>query len=67
MWDINEFYDLKDDPEEKKNLIRIAAYQPLIREMRNEMYDWLEQTGGMQIPLKRLDTKRFDNLYNDTY
>ncbi|MEO8711080.1 MAG: acetylglucosamine-6-sulfatase, partial [Parafilimonas sp.] len=67
IWDINEFYNVKNDPEEKKNLIRAAAYQPLIKKMRSEMYDWLEQTGGMQIPLKRLDGKRFDNLYNNTY
>ena len=67
IWDINEFFDLAQDPEEKKNLIRIEAYQPLIKKMRKEMYDWLEQTGGMQIPLKRLEDKKIDNLYNKTY
>ncbi|HYK44757.1 MAG TPA: sulfatase [Parafilimonas sp.] len=67
IWDINEFYDLKNDPEEKKNLIRATAYQPLISKMRDELYDWLEETGGMQIPLKRLQGKRMDNLYKDTY
>ena len=55
------------DPEEKRNLIRVAAYQPLIKKMRAEMYDWLEQTGGMQIPLKRLEDKKIDNLYRNTY
>jgi N-acetylglucosamine-6-sulfatase len=67
IWDISEFFDLRNDPEEKKNLIRSAVYQPLIRKMRGEMYDWLEQTGGMQIPLKRLEYKKIDNLYNNTY
>lgn len=67
VWDINELYDLKNDPEEKKNLIRVAAYQNMIRKMRGEMYDWLEQTGGMQIPLKRIEEKKRDNLYNNTY
>jgi N-acetylglucosamine-6-sulfatase len=67
IWDINEFYNLKKDPEEKKNLIRFTAYQPLIKKMHAEMYDWLEQTGGMQIPLKRLEEKKIDNLYNNTY
>ncbi|CAN5529338.1 sulfatase [soil metagenome] len=67
VWDINELYDLKNDPEEKKNLIRVAAYQNMIRKMRGEMYDWLEQTGGMQIPLKRVEEKKRDNLYNNTY
>jgi len=67
IWDINEFYDLKNDPQEKKNLIRVTSYQALINKMRGELYDWLEETGGMQIPLKRLQGKRIDNLYNDTY
>lgn len=67
IWDINEFYNLKNDPEEKKNLIRVAAYQQLIKKMRDEMYNWLEQTSGMQIPLKRLEAKKQDNLYSDTY
>ncbi len=67
IWDTNEFFDLASDPEEKNNLIRVAAYQPIIKQMRSEMYDWLEQTGGMQIPLKRLDQKRTDNRYQNTY
>lgn len=67
IWDINEFFDLKNDPEEKKNLIRNEAYQPIIKKMRADMWDWLEQTGGMQIPLKQLNGKRFDNLYKGTF
>ena len=67
IWDINEFFDVKNDPEEKKNLIRSTAYQALIAKMRSELYDWLEQTGGMQIPLKRLEEKKIDNKYMDTY
>jgi hypothetical protein len=67
IWDINEFYDLKHDPEEKKNLIRVGACQPIIKKLRDELYDWLEQTGGMQIPLKRLNDKKQDNLYMNTY
>ncbi len=67
IWDISEFFNVKNDPEEKKNLIRAAAYQPLIQKMRGELYDWLEQTGGMQIPLKRLEEKKIDNRYMDTY
>ena len=67
IWDIDEFFDLTLDPEEKKNLIRVPAYQAMIKNMRAEMYDWLEQTGGMQIPLKRLIDKKQDNLYMNTY
>lgn len=68
IWDINEFFDLKHDPEEKKNLIRNPAYQTAIQKMRSELYDWLESTGGMQIPLKRLEgDMKIDNRYMDTY
>ena len=67
IWDINEFFDLKNDPEEKNNLIRRPEYQDTIKQMRAELYDWLEETGGMQIPLKRLNGKRFDNLYGNTF
>jgi hypothetical protein len=66
IWDINEFFDLKHDPEEKRNLIRVAAYQPLIKKMRAEMYDWLEQTGGMQIPLKDWKIKRLIICINNS-
>jgi hypothetical protein len=31
------------------------------------MWDWLERTGGMQIPLKRLDIKKTDNLHSNTW
>lgn len=53
IWDTNEFYDLKNDPEEKNNLIADPRYQDQIKDLANELYDWLESTGGMKIPLKR--------------
>ena len=67
LWDVFEFYDLETDPEEKKNLYRVAEYQPIIKKLRTEMWDWLEQTGGMQIPLKRIDGKRIDYGYKGLY
>lgn len=53
VWDTNEFYDLEKDPAERVNLIAKPEYADTVKEMANELYDWLEQTGGMQIPLKR--------------
>ena len=35
------------------NLIEHPEHQDLIRELAGEIYDWLESSGGMQIPLKR--------------
>ena len=35
------------------NLIDRPELQDTIRSLANDLYDWLETTGGMQIPLKR--------------
>jgi arylsulfatase A-like enzyme len=66
-WDISELYDLFNDPEEKNNLYRHPAYQDMISSLRKEVWDWLEKTGGMQIPLKRINEKRIDWGYKGLY
>jgi len=53
IWDTNEFYDLKKDPYEMNNLIASPEHQELIQQLSGEIYDLLENTDGMQIPLKR--------------
>jgi N-acetylglucosamine-6-sulfatase len=53
IWDIDELYDLRNDPGEMKNLIFDRAHQPIVKKMNREMFDLLEQTGGMYIPLER--------------
>lgn len=53
LWDTNEFYDLQEDPYETKNLISATEHQITIKRMASDLYDWLEQTNGMSIPLKR--------------
>ncbi len=54
VWDINEFYDLEADPNEMNNLIRAPEHQERIKKMATDVFDWLENTKGMQIPLKRM-------------
>lgn len=53
VWDTDELYDLETDPREKFNLIDLPAYQEHVTRLRDLMWDRLEQTGGMQIPLRR--------------
>jgi N-acetylglucosamine-6-sulfatase len=53
IWDIDELYDLKEDPEEMHNLIDSPEHQKLIKQLNNRMFDWLEKTDGMLIPLRR--------------
>ena len=67
IWDINELYDLQADPFEMNNLIRDPAYQQTGMKLRTELFNWLGQTGGLQIPLKRVQGLRFDNRYQNTY
>jgi arylsulfatase A-like enzyme len=67
MWGINELYDLQTDPHEVYNLIRDAGHRELSQSLRNEMWTWLDSTGGSQIPLKRILNPKNDHLYRGTY
>ena len=42
--------------DEKHNLIHEPKYAKMVDEMNKKMFDWLERTDGMLIPLRR-DTK----------
>ena len=53
IWDLNELYDLQTDPHERSNLINVPAYQEQIEQMRTRLFDRLEESGGMQIPVRR--------------
>lgn len=67
MWDSNEFYDLQGDPYEMHNLIASEEHQDTIRAMLDELYGWMETTGGMQIPLKRTMQEHIDHRNRGTY
>ena len=60
IWDTNEFYDIKNDPDELHNLIDDPKYQDIIKGLDEDLYNWLETTGGMEIPLKRNTRKHND-------
>ncbi len=53
IWDSNELYDLENDPDEVYNIIDKPEHQELVKKLAGELYDWLEETNGMNIPLKR--------------
>ena len=53
IWDIDELYDIENDPEEKHNLINKPEHQDLWKELNKKIYAWLESTNGMQIPLRK--------------
>lgn len=51
VWDTEELYDLQNDPHEITNLIRSKEHQPIIREMKEQLFRTLEETGGMYLPM----------------
>ena len=67
IWDANEFFDLKNDPYEIHNLIADPEHQATIKQLTTELYDWLEATNGMSIPLKRIVRPHGDHRNNGTY
>jgi len=59
IWDRNELYDIKRDPAEMYNLIGDADQQETAKALTEALYDWLEKTKGMKIPLKRTVKYRY--------
>lgn len=53
VWDTQELFDLSNDPQERYNLIDLPEYKDSVIKMRRSLFDRLEDTGGMQIPLRR--------------
>jgi N-acetylglucosamine-6-sulfatase len=53
LWDADELYDLRDDPEETTNLIADPAQQSMARALENELYRLMGKLGGMEIPLNQ--------------
>jgi N-acetylglucosamine-6-sulfatase len=53
LWDADEFYDLKNDPDESKNLLYDPAYQKQAKKMENQLYAKMADLGGMEIPLNQ--------------
>ena len=67
VWDINELFDLQLDPFEMNNLVRDSSMRSTGIQLKNELFNWLKETNGLQIPLKRTIDNRNDNLYKGTY
>jgi len=51
IWDMDELYDLQDDPAELHNLIFSPEHQSIAQEMRTNLFQTLEKSGGMHMPM----------------
>ena len=49
-----------------QNLIDAPEHQDRITGYANEIYDWLESTGGMNIPLKKVVRPKFGDHRNQS-
>ncbi len=67
VWDTNELYDLKSDPDEVNNLIKSPDHQQIAKQMRSDLFDWLRDTGGLQIPVNPAKQRRSDHLNKGVY
>ncbi|WP_395627646.1 sulfatase [Daejeonella sp.] len=67
VWDINQLYDLKNDPFELNNLIREPKFQTVAKELNTKLWDWLEKTGGLYIPLKPINERKNDHVFKSTW
>jgi N-acetylglucosamine-6-sulfatase len=52
LWDTDELYDLQADPLETRNLIRDPAHRKTVQQLNTSLFETLEATGGMYIPLQ---------------
>jgi len=62
VWDNPELFDVQTDPLERFNLNDIPAFQDTVSAMRARLWDTLERTGGMRIPLRRGDWQACEKL-----
>ena len=53
LWDADELFDLKADPQEQHNLIFDPLHQHTKNDLQNRLFDMMEELGGMQIPMNR--------------
>jgi N-acetylglucosamine-6-sulfatase len=52
LWDTDELYDIQADPLETRNLIRDPAHRKTVQQLNTRLFETLEATGGMYIPLQ---------------
>src|SRR6185295_9556260 len=51
VWDVEELYDLASDPKEISNLINSPRHEPIVKDMKEQMFQLLKETDGLTIPL----------------
>lgn len=53
VWDVNELYDLAEDPHESRNLALDPAQRERVEALNARLFDLLGETGGENLPFLR--------------
>lgn len=53
IWDLDELYDIREDPKESNNLINDPKHAAVVKDMNAKLFTILENTDGMSMPLYR--------------
>jgi N-acetylglucosamine-6-sulfatase len=64
IWDYDGFYELQTDPHERHNLIDVPSFGEQIEAMKKQLFDELEASGGLDIPVRRPLGERLDQHKN---
>jgi arylsulfatase A-like enzyme len=68
IWDLNELYNIKNDPWEMNNLIRDPEYTQEAKSLREALFNWINDTNGDQMYLRSDGPgARFDEGKGITY
>jgi N-acetylglucosamine-6-sulfatase len=51
LWDMNELYDLQEDPDEARNLIFNDKYEKVVKHLNTRLFELLRETGGFNLRL----------------
>jgi N-acetylglucosamine-6-sulfatase len=51
IWDIDELYDIENDPDESKNLIHDAGYKEVAESLHSRLVELLKESKGDSLPL----------------
>ncbi len=60
IWDIDSFHDLRTDSIERHNLIDVPEYQERISELRTQLFQELDASGALEIPIRPPQGERLD-------
>ena len=52
IWDLDELYDIRSDPDETMNLINSPAHRHVAENLRKRLFELIQETGGLSLPLR---------------